>query len=140
MLASFTVIEKTFAKYKGFPKKKVKYFSSNKHIKMKTMSIWLFPRVQSARNIATLQTLYLPGTAVVIEGLHFSKEARRDFASYFSVNKSLLHIFWWIRWLYSVFTFPYFFFFLTYLYLFLNCMLISATSTKGRPFKGKRSS
>ena len=33
-------------------------------------------------------------------------------------------------WLYGFFTFPYFFFFLTYLGLLSNCMLISATSKK----------
>ena len=63
------------------------------------------------------------------------REQRGDFVSYFSLNKSLLHIFQWIirngsslaLWF---FTFPYFFFFLTCLCLFLNFMLISAASKK----------
>ena len=61
---------------------------------MKTMNtLTFFPRVQSARNIATLEKLYLPGINVVIEGLYSSKGAREGFVSYFSVNKSLLDIF-----------------------------------------------
>ena len=37
---------------------------------MKTMNIWLFSRVHETGKIATLQTFYLPGTIIVIEGLH----------------------------------------------------------------------
>ena len=140
MLASFTVMEKNVCKvWRSY----FQYFFQISRLKWK---LWIFDYFFHEYN--QLETLRRYRHFICQEPLSLLRDCspqrgqRGNFVSFFSVNKSLLHIFWWIivngsslaLWF---FYFSLLFLFLTYLCLFSNFMLISATSKKRKPFKGK---